>query len=218
MYLTHLVLPKTAANAQLHAELADNPYAEHQALWALFGEHAPGSTQPFLHRADRTAVGIEVYLISERPPVHTEPWTARSKEFAPALRAGQRLSFRMRFCPVIDKAQGPGKRSVRTNAVMDAYRKEEGKRPLLQVANDVAKTWLDARAAAAGATFLSVNADAYVAANITQKGRTFKTPLLDVSGELEVVDPALFLARVHQGWGKSRYAGCGLMLLSRAQG
>lgn len=216
MFLSHLLLPKRASNAALYSRLANDPYAQHQELWTLFGERAPGTEQPFLHRLDHTERGLEVYMLSEEAPQQGGPWVARTRDFQPQLSQGQRVAFKMRFCPVVDRAQGPGKRSVRTNAVMEAYRKEQGARPVREIAQEVAFTWLSARVQAAGAQLESVQAENYEVADIRKTGSTFRVPMLDVSGTVAVNDPAAFLERVNQGWGKSRYAGCGLMLLSRA--
>jgi CRISPR system Cascade subunit CasE len=41
--------------------------------------------------------------------------------------------------------------------------------------------------------------------------------VLDISGVLEVRDPARFLARLIQGFGRARAFGCGLMLIRRVR-
>ncbi|KWT98073.1 hypothetical protein APY03_0744 [Variovorax sp. WDL1] len=41
-----------------------------------------------------------------------------------------------------------------------------------------------------------------------------KLSYLDITGTLEVQDPARFLTKLATGYGKAKFAGCGLMLLS----
>lgn len=216
MYFIHLELPRIAEAASLYADLVGNPYAAHQVLWRMFGgEVRPGAEQPFLYHLVETNRGLGVYLLSETLPVVPAPWRMRSREFAPKFVPGQRLSFRLRFCPYVSRAQGSDQRSAQVNAVHEAYHPVRGQRSLRQVAEEVGKAWLDARAAGAGVSFLTGAAESYNVVPVERRSQTFRIPVLDMSGQLEVQDPAAFLARIASGWGKSRYAGCGLMLLSR---
>ena len=47
-----------------------------------------------------------------------------------------------------------------------------------------------------------------------QRPLTFS--VLDLEGELEVTDPALFLRSLAAGFGRAKAFGCGLMLIRRA--
>lgn len=213
MYLSHFVLPKSVQAAALSAALAENTYAEHQEFWRFFGDKAPNSERPFLYRLDRTDKGVEVYMLSEEQPEAPAPWVTRSREFNPAFKQGQRLAFSLRFSPTVDRAR-PNGRSVRTDLVMEAYRAAEGQTPVHALGGPAAQTWLGARATAAGFELNSVEFVSYGAPSVRKQGnREFKVPLLDVRGELTVTDPAAFLQRVCSGFGKSRYAGAGLMLV-----
>ena len=70
-----------------------------------------------------------------------------------------------------------------------------------------------------GDTFLS--ASAYETVKIPRiRGQNYAQPatfgMLDFEGLAEVTDPALFLARFPDGFGKAKAFGCGLMLIRRA--
>jgi CRISPR system Cascade subunit CasE len=49
-----------------------------------------------------------------------------------------------------------------------------------------------------------------------RRGRPAGFSQVDLSGNLEVIDPAAFLARLTSGFGSAKAFGCGLMLIRRA--
>lgn len=218
MYLSHLRLAKTKENAEVYSRMLDNRYVEHQELWKMFAPRSPGEERPFLHRCDLTESGFEVHMLSNEQPTNMGAWGARTREYAPALKSGQRLSFQLRVAPLVDRAQtDKTKPSKRTDMVMEAFAAKNGSVPVKEVANSVAEEWLGSRGPANGLKLSRCEATNYQAVMV-RKGRSpaIRLPLLDIAGELEVTDPEAFMARHLQGWGRARYAGCGLMLLRRA--
>ena len=80
--------------------------------------------------------------------------------------------------------------------------------------------WLARQGAAAGFRLIGAEVGDYsVAALPAHRGARRGQPqfgILDMTGTLEVTDPAAFLARLTQGFGRARAFGCGLMLIRRA--
>jgi CRISPR system Cascade subunit CasE len=90
----------------------------------------------------------------------------------------------------------------------------------MQAAQAAGTDWLAGQGARAGFSLLEVAASDYcVAALPGHVGRRRHQPqygILDLTGVLEVTDPAAFLSRLAQGFGRARAFGCGLILIRRA--
>lgn len=85
---------------------------------------------------------------------------------------------------------------------------------------DVTAAWLARQGETAGFRLIGAETGAYsVAALPGHRGPRRRQPqfgILDMTGALEVTDPAVFLARLAQGFGRAKAFGCGLMLIRRA--
>jgi CRISPR system Cascade subunit CasE len=84
--------------------------------------------------------------------------------------------------------------------------------------------WLRARAESSGFALREVQTAGYDQVEIPRdatarnaKQLPIRFSVLDLEGELEVADPAIFLAAIAAGFGRARAFGCGLMLIRRGR-
>lgn len=233
LYLSRLTLDRDAPEAAL-APLLDPEDraraldAHHRLLWTAFAD-APDRRRDFLWRAEG---GGRFYVLSARPPraggLFRPP---EVKEFAPALGAGDRLDFVLRANATRDRPRGERdpdnpRKDRRVDVVMDALRStppgEERRAARFATAERAAGAWMERQAVAHGFAIDTLRLDDYSAVPLPRPGRRGprsrdpKLGILDMAGTLTVRDPAAFLARLGQGFGRARAFGCGLMLIRRA--
>lgn len=214
MFLTHLLLPRVKESAAVFSQLMANNYLEHQVLWDML-KAAPDATRDFLFRSDVTDQGLEIYVLGPEAFAPGFPWIARSRPYQPTISEGQLLGFSLRVSPTEDKAQGKDQRSRRQDMVMARYIEAQGQATVEQVSQAVAKDWLSRREESSGFRVVEADASGYRRVEPFKRGKSMgKVPLLDIKGLLEVTDPELFMQRQHRGFGKSKFVGSGLMLLS----
>ncbi|PNG50452.1 MULTISPECIES: type I-E CRISPR-associated protein Cas6/Cse3/CasE [unclassified Variovorax] len=214
MQLTHLTLPRTRESVAAYSRLVANKYVEHQALWSML-QARPDASREFLYRTEITDDGLEVYVLSPKALSPEGPWRARTREYAPKVRAGQLVGFSLRVSPTEDKAQGLNARSKRVDMVMDRYQAAGGEVDVQTIAQGVAADWLERREESSGFRVVDCSAGNYRRFDVTKRGQHMtKLSYLDITGTLEVQDPARFLTKLATGYGKAKFAGCGLMLLS----
>lgn len=193
--------------------------AAHRLVWALFAGD-PAADRDFLWREEAPG---QFLALSPRPPADPDRlFDLEVKEFAPALAPGDHLGFALRANPVVARSTAPGARGRRHDVVMDALRaiphsERAGRR--LEVAAQAARAWLVRQGAASGFTPLGdPGVDGYETLRLPREGgRPIQFSRLDLDGVLRVDDPAAFLGRLAQGFGRSRAFGCGLMLIRRAR-
>lgn len=248
MFLSRVELGPHAAEHEAFWREVSHPYGAHQALWKLLGR-APDQKRDFLFRPEEAAGRLSFLVLSAQKPEAPMDglWRVDPKPFAPALRPGQRLGFRLRASAVVSRGEKvDGKRTGRAHrhdVVMDEVKKLAAKgaqRPdMPKLARDSGLRWLNSQAARAGFTLVqtevdsigddglleksggavqdAVLVDGYQQHRIFRRGETpIRFSTLDFEGQLEVTDPALFLAKVSSGFGPQKAFGCGLMLLRRA--
>lgn len=192
--------------------------AHHRLIWTLFAD-SPDRRRDFLWRAEGAG---RFTLLSQRPPSASRVFEApESKAFAPDLVPGDRLAFVLRANATRDRSGATKHRRV--DVVMHALRDvPSGDRAdaRMTLAQQAAADWLIGQGARAGFVPEEVTAGDYsVAALPGHTGRRKGQPqygILDLSGLLRVTDPAAFIARLGQGFGRARGFGCGLMLVRRA--
>lgn len=220
--------------------------AQHRIVWLLFqaepdigrafdwrqGEHG------FLWRDDGN--GHLLILSRQRPTDPNGLFDLDSKPFEPELAAGDRLRFALRANPVAARKPPrltgqviPRVRGRRVDVVMDALkpipetdrdartgRAYERDRIVLSATRD----WLSRQGAGHGFALRSeatFSAEGYTQVQI-ERGtrRDARRPagfsVVDLAGEIEITDPAVFLARLPLGFGSAKAFGCGLMLIRRA--
>jgi CRISPR system Cascade subunit CasE len=247
VFLSRVELSPRAAEREAFWREVARPYGAHQALWNLFARDSV-QKRDFLFRAEESP-GRTSFLVlsSDRPEMPADGlWRIESRPFAPALRAGQRLGFRMRASPVVRQGQrvdGKTNRRVHRHDVVMHLTKSlvaEGKPlpGLTERVRDAGLRWLRQQATragfrlveeeveaigqdglldAGGPTRAALRVEGYRQHRIVRRGATaIRFSTLDFEGLIEVTDPAVFLTKVQAGFGPQKAFGCGLMLLRRA--
>ena len=196
--------------------------AQHRLIWSAFAGD-PTARRDFLWRD----MGHGAFLVlSHRPPQPSALFEAPEVQpFAPDLRAGDRLAFMLR---------ANATRTVKTDSITPSGKRERAHRdvvmaalhqvpkaeraPLrLELAQAAGQDWLSAQGARAGFRVLGVGVAAYEVAEPPGQGRRRpRFGILDLEGHIEITDPAAFLSRLTQGFGRAKAFGCGLMLIRRA--
>jgi len=207
----------------------------HHIVWLLFQDILE-ATRDFLWRDEGNG---RYFILSHRPPV--DPFglfDVQTKPFEPELAAGDRLSFVLRANPVtaskgaLDENQRVGRvRGKRVDVVMhalfSAHSKEErnrlkknGELAALRdkIATESGEQWLAHQGDKAGFRLADVPAiDVYAQVPIERgRGRKAGFSTLDLSGDIMVTDPKIFLEKLAKGFGSAKAFGNGLMLIRRA--
>ena len=245
MFLSRVELSSQAAtNDALWRELAQ-PYGAHQALWRLFGR-GPDQKRDFLFHAEETRGRPSFLALSPAAPARDESglWNIHTKPFAPLLRPGQRLGFRLRASPVVrraDPSAPKGTRGVRHDVVMDRKKQLAAPGTPARTTTDLIEhagiAWLERAANRSGFSLVetevhpigddglfeaepqrrpAVRVDGYRQHRVLRRGENPITfSTLEFEGALQVNEPGLFLQSVVAGFGPQKAFGCGLMLLRR---
>lgn len=195
--------------------------AHHRLVWTAFAGDA-SATRDFLWRADGRG---RFLVLSPRRPADTpffEP--AQTTEFAPDLRAGDRLGFALQANAT--RTRKTGRRTARgkehkqhVDLVMDALppRGEGRAAERMATAQEVAQTWLTGQGERGGFTPDRIAVEDY-SVHRFDKGRgaaSVTFGVLEMTGELRVNDPATLVATIARGIGRAKAFGCGLMLIRR---
>jgi CRISPR system Cascade subunit CasE len=246
MFLSRVELEPRAAEREAYWRDVSQPYGAHQALWRLLGR-GPDQRRDFLFRPEEAPGRLSFLVLSvERPEAPMDGlWRVDPKPFAPVLRPGQRLGFRLRASPVVsrgEKVEGKENRRVhRHDVVIDAAKRlqaaGEQVPDLTTRARYAGLGWLRRQSERAGfrlaqaevdhigedglleggETEEAVRVEGYRQHRIVRRGAApIRFSTLDFEGVLQVTDPAAFLAKVASGFGPQKAFGCGLMLLRRA--
>jgi CRISPR system Cascade subunit CasE len=227
MFLSRLSLSTSPDVAALGALL--NPGhdgrrmdAHHRLIWACFAGD-PDARRSFLWRE----MGAGAFMVLSQTPPQETPLFDRceAKAFAPALAAGDRLSVLLRAnaTRTLDAGgtRASGKpRTRHVDVVMEALQDvpradRAALRP--EAAEAAGARWLAGQGARAGFAVDRVAVQGYRV--VDPPGRGPRRPhfgVLDLEGEITLTDPAAFLARLAQGFGRAKAFGCGLMLIRRA--
>jgi CRISPR system Cascade subunit CasE len=210
--------PVTAlAELLVPAQASDRVGASHKLVWALFADR-PDRERDFLWREQKP--GHFMALSSRLPEDPHRLFDLDYKPFAPVLSVGDRLGFMLRANPVVARLAVPGERGKRHDVVMDAlHAVPHGDRAVArpQAILTAGRAWLARQGEAHGFTPLDDAAvDGYDQVRIQRApAKPAVFGMMDLSGILEVKDPARFLTRLAQGFGRARAFGCGLMLIRR---
>jgi CRISPR system Cascade subunit CasE len=210
--------PMTAlAELLVPAQPADRAGASHKLVWALFAD-STDRRRDFLWREETPG---HFMALSTRPPEDPHRlFDLDFKPFTPVLSAGDRLGFTLRANPVVARPEARGERGKRHDVVMNALRaipKSERAAARPEAVLTAGRAWLARQGEAHGfAPVGDADVDGYDSLRIPRAaGKPVVFGVLDISGVLEVQDPARFLARLIQGFGRARAFGCGLMLIRR---
>lgn len=217
LYLSRVTLRDEPSVAALAAALmpADDTSlnTDHRAVWSLFA--APDAERDFLWRKED---GRGRYMIlSRRAPETGSPiFEVETRPFEAALSPGDRLAFHLRVNATVARKNGPG-RGKRHDVAMDLLRNHPaGDRAEHRdrLAEEAARAWLERHAI--GFTPEAMRLERYDTQEVPRKGRPARFGVFDLAGVLRVTDPAAFLAKLAEGYGRARAFGCGLMLIRRA--
>lgn len=208
--------------------LSASEYGLHRAVWTLFGD-SQDRERDFLYRRDDKGSMPRFLCLSQRPPQSADGFSVETKPFEPKLKAGQVLEFSVRVNPV--RTEWVDGKQKRRDVVMDHKKKLEAqgvpteKRPSgAAMAQEAGVAWFLARAGKWGleADEGSLMAGGYHVLDFTKDGRgerrRVRLATLDISGVVEVRDPALLAEALRKGIGPAKGFGCGLMLLKPQRG
>ncbi|EPX84374.1 CRISPR-associated protein, Cse3 family [Rubellimicrobium thermophilum DSM 16684] len=190
--------------------------AQHRLIWSAFAGD-PEARRDFLWR---DMGGGTFLVLSPRPPGESALFErADATPFAPDLAAGDRLAFVLRANATRTVTEPDGRKRHR-DVVMEAlHATPKGARaPVrLERAQEAGRRWLEGQGARAGFRVTEAGVTAYAVAEPPGQGaRRPRFGIIDLEGLIEVTDPAAFLARLAQGFGRAKAFGCGLMLIRRA--
>lgn len=226
------------AGAAVQQLLRDDAYEDHRLLWQFFPA-PPGLARDFVFRRMEDAGGhgaAQFYAVSQRPPEAPHPaWIVESKPFEPELQAGQELAFEIRINPVQSRKREGGarrddvvmhaKHQFAQRAGFDAWRAipQDERPPLYELVHEAVSNWFcgdesnEGIAARNGfaANPAQLRVNGYRQHRMRRKQTDIQISTVDISGLLAVRDPERFVAALHNGIGKAKAFGCGLMLVRR---
>jgi CRISPR system Cascade subunit CasE len=199
----------------------------HRILWLLF-QDIPDAKRDFLWRDEG---GGRYLILSKRPP--SDPmgvFELEAQPFEANLKRGDRLRFMMRANPVVTTKRAGSKmgangksRGKRVDIVMDALhtvQRGEARRIVRdQLVTEKGSLWLAAQGERAGFILTRPPViDGYTQVAVERKrGRPAGFSVLDLAGEIAIVDPSAFLSKLTRGFGSAKAFGCGLMLIRRVK-
>jgi CRISPR system Cascade subunit CasE len=235
MYFSKLELDRTAGNAALASLLdPDDPSqaldAHHKLLWTVFGDENPDRERDFLFRS---AGRGRFYVLSKRPPAEHPLFRLQTSEYGLNLAPGDRLAFSLRVNATVAKDREEhavrkngrsGPKGTRVDIVMDRlHQVPKGERAAhrMQFAHEAATDWMTQQGKKHGFELEDpedlLRVESYTTQVLPRRGRQGPNlGILDLSGILRVTNPEKFAQRVHEGFGRSKAFGCGLMMLRRA--
>lgn len=212
LYLSRLSLNPRSRQAQ--AELRD-PYQMHRTLAKAFDAEDDAQAEArCLFRVDESPRGDLIVLVQSRTEPTWDRLTAppdylreppQVKPFAPALRAGQPLAFRLRA--------NPTKRLPHPRGDEPPDGKRLGDRVGLYTEEE-RLAWLARKASVSGFLLLSVTQTGESPLDCQAKGRRAVFSAARFEGVLRVTDPALLLEALSGGIGAGKGFGFGLLSLA----
>lgn len=220
LFISHIRLSRRPSARALGSLLMPDDKAQrrstqHNLLWSVFAD-GPERERDFLWREEPDGSFL---VLSARAPNQIDLFEPhRVKPFAPSLASGDRLNFLLRANATRAKRDGK-----RVDVVMDALHDiPAGKRAALrmELAGKEGRAWLERQAEASGFHLIDAQAHDYSVETLPFYRSRKDRPhfgIIDLSGQLEVKDPDIFLARVARGFGRAKAFGCGLMLVRRTQ-
>ncbi len=231
LYFSRLTLNRDAPAAALMPLL--NPRepgpaadAHHRLIWSVFADSAERK-RDFLWRHDGKG---RFYTLSGRPPRPSDLFNPpETKLFDPVLRTGDLLQFTLRANATKDRAEvsrmekaARRGNSRRVDLVMDILRdapeREKRAENRESAARAAAVAWMTSQGAAKGFEPRVTVVEGYSTIELgsgRRDGATFG--ILDLTGEIVITDPQVFLAALAVGFGRAKAWGCGLMLVRRAR-
>lgn len=207
LYLSRLTLNPRSRQAQ--SELRD-PYEMHRTLSKAFGEGDDvQAAARCLFRVEESPRGDLTVLVQSRTEPAWDCLTAppdylrgspQVKPFAPTLRAGQTLAFRLRANPTQRQSAKPEGRRL-------------GNRVGLYT-DEARLAWLSRKASESGFALCSVTQAGEAPSECRARGRFVVFSAARFEGILRVTDPERLLSAVGGGIGAGKGFGFGLLSLA----
>lgn len=213
--------PNGPVAAGLVEQLCNNAYRVHQLLWGMFDDD-PDVERDFVFRQELSDGWPSYYLVSARKPRDKAGWKTEVKEYAPRLRNGDVLAFKLRCNPTVTRLVGGKKK--RCDVVIDEKKRihyqqmPKCERPSMQhLVQRAGARWLLARNGKYGFTitegFFRVEGYRQHVAYRRKKRITYST--IDFDGLLTVSDKEKFLKALFSGIGPAKAFGCGMLLVRK---
>lgn len=231
LYLSRLTLSRSPSVDALKSlidpqEQGRAKDAHHRLLWSAFAGD-PAAPRDFLWRAEGEG---RFFVLSRRRPADSPFFeTPEVKDFTPTLAPGDRLDFVLRANATRTRKTGQttangNERRKHDDVVMHAIRDlPAGERGTarMDAAARAGREWLEGQGSRGGFHVEAAQvADYSVVVLPDHRGPRKGQPqfgVLDLSGMLRVDDPAVFLDRIAQGFGRAKSFGHGLMMIRRAR-
>lgn len=231
MYLSRIRIDLNGLSREaLFDVMQGSAYGAHQLLWQAFPDHQ--GIRPFLFRQEmeedagqgKPPKGLPLfYVLSDREPSAIPGlFDIQCKPFAPELREGDRLAFRLRANPTVAKRVEEARRSLRSDVLMAAKKPfPPGRRTsdeCVQAMDRAARDWLQTRGESLGFHLPAPpEVGVYRQHALKKPGRrdAIQYSSVDYEGLLEVTDPGCFVETLAHGIGRAKAFGCGLMLIRR---
>ncbi|MDE7548357.1 type I-E CRISPR-associated protein Cas6/Cse3/CasE [Acetobacter fabarum] len=221
LYFSHLRLARNPSARALAALLqpsgvGERVSAQHHLLWSVFAD-SEDRKRDFLWREERDGSFL---TLSARPPCESDLFQPHQiKPYAPDLAVGECLDFRLRANAT--RMKRGGKREDVVKAPIDALGQKERAGQRMEIASSAGQAWMERQGEKSGFRVVAAVAEDYRQVSLPRPGalhrNAMKLGILDLSGSLEITDPALFLMHLEQGFGRAKSFGCGLMLIRRAR-
>lgn len=221
LYFSHIRLARNPSARALAAllrptESGERVSAQHHLLWSVFADRAERD-RDFLWREERDGSFL---TLSARPPLQTDLFEPHQvKPYEPELAPGEPLDFLLRANAT--RMRRGGKREDVVKASIDALEQRDRAGKRMEIASSEGRAWLERQGEKGGFRVITAIAEDYTTLALprpgTARGNAMKIGVLDLSGRIEITDPALFLTQMAQGYGRAKSFGCGLMLIRRSR-
>jgi len=194
----------------------------HQLVWSLFADDArPDMPRSFLWRVD----GDRFVILSEDAPCDNHSlFDLEVRRLDVLFDEGARFVFRLRANATVCRTENVGstRQQQRHDVVMDRLRSLQNGNVDLSRSEareraipEAASEWLSRTGERAGFALESLGTTTYRTVDLGRRGkRKARFGILDTEGVLTVRQPERFEAAVHEGFGRAKAFGCGLMLLA----
>jgi CRISPR system Cascade subunit CasE len=193
----------------------------HRLVWMLFAQH--GVARDFLYQPI-PGYPFSAVVRSSRPPQVVDGWSVTTRAFAPHLKAGQALGFRLEAVPFRWKPL-PGARRGQREDLVTAVRRahpEARQDPDLEAAlvRTEALRWFAQQGAKQGFSAASKGLAVSVynqeirGHERASRGQRFRFTSFVYEGRLQVTDSEKFRVALERGVGAEKAFGFGLMQIA----
>lgn len=217
MYFSKVTIKQTPEIfTMLKQAYSKGEYALHQLIWNLFPNDG-SKKRDFLFRKIDRSEDMGFYILSKDEPKESQSLHVLSKPFTPKLKEDQKLSFSIIVNPV--KTVNGKKHDVWIHAKKRAQKDGVAKNELVSIGENAVKKWFEHKGSQHG---YSVDLDNMIVNGYMQHkmyagkhSKHIQYSSAHIEGVLTVTDPDKFITMLHNGMGKSKAFGCGLMMVKK---